>query len=291
MKTWLFSLTALLLGSAHLGAQPAYPRPQLLLEAKDLQAGADKFVILDARSKAKYTEGHIPGAVWVDHDAWSKDFGINPNDKEWPGRASRLGIDNVKPVAVYDDGGVKDAARIWYILRYLGVKDVRLVNGGLAAWKAEKLPLSDKLEAIPLTVFKAGPPLASLHADQDRVLNFLKEKKTQIIDARSEKEYCGDTKTAKRSGSMPGALHLEWNEAIDPKTKKFKSADEVTKLFQDAGIDLSKPSVTYCQSGGRASVMVFTMELMGAKEVANYYRSWSEWGNAEATPVVTPKRK
>ena len=291
MKIWLFSLAALLLLSPHARAQSAYPRPRLLVEAKELQDAGGKLVVLDARSKAKHAEGHVPGAVWVDHDAWSKAFHTDPDAKEWPGRVGGLGVTDKSAVAVYDDGGVKDAARVWYILRYLGVKDVRLVNGGLAAWKAQKLPISDKLESAPLAVFKAGAAVASLHADQDRVLGFLKDKKTQIIDSRSEKEYCGDSKTAKRSGSMPGALHLEWSEALDPATKKFKSADELAKLFQDAGIDLSKPSVTYCQSGGRASVMVFTMELMGAKEVANYYRSWSEWGNAEATPVVTPKRK
>ena len=89
---------------------------------------------------------------------------------------------------------------------------------------------------------------------------------------------------------MPGALHLEWADALDPTTKKFKNADDLAKLFKEAGIDLAKPSVTFCQSGGRASVMVFTMELMGAKEVANYYRSWSECGNAEQTPEATPKK-
>ncbi len=291
MKTRLFSFLALLLVSARgVHAQSAYPRAQLLLEAKDLQAAAGKIVVLDARAKAKYAEGHVPGAVWVDHDAWGKAFNLAPDAKDWPGRVAALGIDNRKPVAVYDDGSVKDAARIWYILRYLGVKDVRLVNGGLAAWKTQKLPLSDKLESAPLVVFNAGPPVASLHADQDRVLGFLKDKKVQIVDSRSEKEFCGDTKLAKRGGTMPGALHLEWADALDPTTKKFKNADDLAKLFKEAGIDLAKPSVTFCQSGGRASVMVFTMELMGAKEVANYYRSWSEWGNAEQTPVVTPKK-
>ena len=62
----------------------------------------------------------------------------------------------------------------------------------------------------------------------------------------------------------------------------------MTKLFEKAGIDPSKPAITYCQSGGRAAVLAFVLELMGGKDVRNYYRSWSEWGNDPDTPVVKP---
>jgi len=111
-------------------------------------------------------------------------------------------------------------------------------------------------------------------------------KKVQIIDARSESEFCGDNKLQnQRGGHIPGAVHLEWSDAIHPDTHKFRSAADLVEIFTDAGIDLTKPSVTHCQSGGRASVMAFTLELMGAKEVSNYYRGWSEWGNTEDTPV------
>ena len=71
----------------------------------------------------------------------------------------------------------------------------------------------------------------------------------------------------------------------------FKSAQELQKVFKKADIDLTKPSVAHCQSGGRSSVMVFAMELMGASDVRNYYRSWAEWGNADDTPIELPKKK
>jgi thiosulfate/3-mercaptopyruvate sulfurtransferase len=128
-------------------------------------------------------------------------------------------------------------------------------------------------------------------ATLEQVKDSLKGHALQIVDARSEAEFCGDTKTAKRNGSIPGALNLEWKELLDGKTKQFKSAAELDQIFKKAGIDLAKPSVAHCQSGGRSSVMVFTMELMGGAEVRNYYRSWAEWGNAEDTPVVIPKKQ
>ena len=291
MKTWLIALAVSLLLSAYVGAQSAYPRAQLLIEAKDLQAAAGKYVVLDARSKKQYAEGHIPGAIWVDLGTWAKAFNVNPNAKDWPARVGALGIDGSKPVVVYDEGSVTSSARVWYILRYLGVKDVRLVNGNLPAWKSQNLPITSKQETVRPVVFNAGPPIALLYADKDRMLDFLKSKKTQIIDSRSLAEFQGEAEMAKRNGTMPGAVHLEWIDSIDSKTGKFKSADALAKQFKDAGVDLVKPSVTFCQSGGRASVMLFTMELMGAKDVANYYRSWAEWGNAEKTPIVTPAKK
>jgi len=78
---------------------------------------------------------------------------------------------------------------------------------------------------------------------------------------------------------------------LDKDTQRFKSAANLRKLFEEAGIALDRPTATHCQSGGRASVMVFGLELMGAKGVSNYYPSWSEWSSSEETPVVPGKAK
>ena len=112
----------------------------------------------------------------------------------------------------------------------------------------------------------------------------------QVLDARSEKEHCGDDDRARRSGTVPGAKHLEWVNLLDAKTGRFKSAAQITKLFESAGIHPKKPATTFCQSGGRASVVAFAYELMTGKPARNYYRSWAEWGNDDATPVEKPKK-
>jgi thiosulfate/3-mercaptopyruvate sulfurtransferase len=92
-------------------------------------------------------------------------------------------------------------------------------------------------------------------------------------------------------GAKHGAKQLEWSDLLDPQTHRFKTAAELRTLFGQAGIALDKPTTTYCQSGGRASVMAFGLELMGVKEVSNYYASWGEWGNADDTPVAPGKPK
>src|SRR5262245_17243002 len=270
------------------GEPRAYVRPELLIETADLPRQAPGFLILDARSKSKYEQGHLAGAVWVDHDAWNKAFAAGQDADEWARRIGKLGIANQTRVIVYDDAMSKDAARIWWILRYWGVQDARLLNGGFKACAAASLPLTKESPEISEKRFVVKRERNRL-ADKADVLNLIKEKKSQIVDSRSEKEYCGEVKFAKKGGAMPGAVLLEWSAAIDPQTHKFKSAGELARLFKDAGIDLKRPIATHCQSGGRSSVMAFTLELMGARDVANYYRGWSEWGNSEDTPIIMPK--
>jgi thiosulfate/3-mercaptopyruvate sulfurtransferase len=272
-------------------AKPAgYPRADLLIEAADLAKPAEPVVILDARPREKYQAGHVPGALWVDHSTWSKKFAEGQDPATWASLIGTVGIAGPETrVVVYDDNLSKDAARIWYILRYWGVKDVRLLNGGWKAWEADgrtveksandTRPVNAKLRAQPERL-----------ATKEQILAALKDKPPQIIDARSQGEFCGETETARKNGAIPGALHLEWSDALDKKTGKFKAPEELVKLLKDAGIDPNKPATTYCQSGGRAAVMAFTLELMGGKDVRNYYRSWSEWGNADDTIIIKPKK-
>lgn len=271
-------------------APARYPRPELLIEPAELAKSAKQYRVVDARPKAKYDAGHVPGAVRADPEEWAKAFAKSQKADEWGRRIGALGIDNRTRVVVYDDVMAKDAARVWWILRYFGARDVRLLNGGWPAWKSAGMPASTE-ETPPAPASFAAEPKASRLATKDEILKQLGKGGPQIIDTRSEGEYCGDTKLAKRGGAIPGAMHLEWTEALDKQTQRFKPAPELRKLLTEAGIDVGKPAVTYCQSGGRAAVMAFTLELMGGKEVANYYRSWSEWGNAEDTPVVRRKAK
>lgn len=276
-----------------LAEEPArYPNAELLLEPAELMKPdiAKKFRILDARPKSDYEKSHLPNAVWVDHDTWSKAFAQGQSPEEWQKLIGRIGIKTDTPVVLYDDHSTNRAARIWWILRYWGIRDVKLLNGGWKGWMAAHGPTSQdipKIEAMEVTLTPHPERLAT----KDQLMKSLPKHDFQIVDARSESEYCGEADTAKRNGAIPGAINKEWTEVIDKKTQRFKSPQELSQLFKDAGIDLNRSSVTYCQSGGRAAVMAFALELMGVKSVRNYYRSWSEWGNAEDTPIERPRQK
>jgi thiosulfate/3-mercaptopyruvate sulfurtransferase len=288
-------LTTLLLALALAPAAekgPAYAKPELLVEPADLAkpAARKKFVILDARAKKAYTAGHVPGALWVDVAGWGKAFAKGQDKDEWGKRVGGLGIDVGVPVVVYGPAKTPEAARLWWLLRYWGVKDVRLLNGGWEAWQASKGE-AEKTENKPTAVTPKLKPQAERLATKEDLLTHLKKGGLgQVIDTRSEKEHCGDDDRAKRSGTVPGSKHLEWVNLLDAKTGRLKTAPAIIKLFEGAGIDPKKPATTFCQSGGRASVMAFTYELMTGKPARNYYRSWAEWGNDDKTPIVKPKK-
>jgi thiosulfate/3-mercaptopyruvate sulfurtransferase len=274
-------------------AGQGYARPDLLIEPAELAKSLDPatFVVLDVRERDKYEAGHVPGARRVDHGAWSKAFGAGTDADAWSRRIGELGIGRRTRVVVYDDNSSKDAARIWWILRYWGIDDVRLLNGGWRGWQRAGLPISKEAPPAPAAVQETLRPRSERLATKAQLLEALPARSLQIIDARSEGEFCGTEKQAKRGGAVPGAKHLEWKDVIDKDSQRIRPASELRDLLKGAGIDPSKPSVTYCQSGGRASVMAFVLELLGAPEVRNYYASWAEWGNAADTPVEPGKPK
>jgi len=271
------------------GPATRYPHADLLMEASELANApvARRDHILDARPHDAYVRGHIPHAIWVDESAWAKAFAAGQKLADWQKRVGALGISEDTPTVVYGTGSTPDGARIWWILHYWGVQDVRLLDGGWYAWTAGHHPIStEETEPSAVTAQLSAHP--DRLATKDQVLAALDKHGFQILDARSEGEYCGSRKMARRGGAIPGATHLEWTQVIDPKTHRFRSADELAAIFHRAHVDLDGIAVTHCQSGGRAAVLAFALELMGGKHVRNYYRGWSEWGNDVHTPIVRP---
>ena len=294
MKTYipLLFVATMFSGTGVMDGAEKHPRSDLLMEPTELAKSqvAKQFVVLDVRTQDEYVQGHVPGAHRVNHDDWKKAFGDGKDAGGWGNRIGDLGISPTTKVVVYDDKGMKDAARIWWILRYWGVEDVRLLNGGWKGWKSSGMPTTDNPTAPASPVkFKAIPHFQRL-TTMAQILDLMQGDPLQIVDARSDDEFCGvDKKGAKRGGAIPGAKHLEWSDLIDQQTQRFKTAEQLRQLFDQAGIDLNRSTASHCNGGGRASVMAFGLELMGAKDVRNYYRGWGEWGNAENAPVTVPQ--
>jgi thiosulfate/3-mercaptopyruvate sulfurtransferase len=292
MPPTLLCLAALLAPTAD--PKPvAYTRPELLIEAEELKKpeALKAYRVLDVRPAAQYKEGHVPGAVPLDAAAWDKAFTEGQDEKKWAALFAAVGVLPTSKVVVYDDNLSRDAARIWWILRYWGVQEVRLLNGGWKAWRQSSGAVDTKQDfAAPTGLPTLKPEAKRLATKTDLLEELKKGEPGQVVDARSAKEFCGDDVRAQRGGAIPGARHLEWSDLLDNRTGKFKPAPELAKVFADGGIDPQKPATTYCQSGGRASVMAFGLELMGGKNVRNYYRSWNEWGNSDDTPIVKPKK-
>lgn len=271
------------------GDAERYPNDRLLVEPSDLKTQSSSLVILDVRDQASYEAGHIPGAISAPHADWQKEFAKSSDAPAWSERIGALGIDGKKPIVIYDNASGNDAARVWFILRYFGAPDVRLLNGFWKGWQAGEFPIETTANA-PKPVPFAARPNEKLRATKEQILGQLSNKSQdrQILDARTLEEHLGSNPLKNpRAGHLPGACHLDWVELIDTKgSQRFKPASELKSLLQKAGVDIHKPVITHCQGGGRSAVMMFTINLLGGKEVANYYESFGEWSKDPDAPVI-----
>src|SRR5690606_22625971 len=148
-----------------------------------------------------------------------------------------------------DDNAMKDAARIWWILRYWGVEDARLLNGGWKTWETAGHPIVEKSESESIQPgdFNVKTQKSRLTL-KDQLLAGLPGRGCEVVDARSFDDHFGiQGLHNERSGAIPGAKHLEWSDLIDSETDRFRSPAELRDLFAQANIDLTRPTATHCQ--------------------------------------------
>lgn len=264
------------------------PVPPVLVAHDELQKRLSEpgLRLLDARPKAEYDKGHLPGAVWVDVKAAEK-LAARPDGladrAAWEAWAAPLGLGPDALVLVYDGKRQLDAARTWWLLRYLGLDKVGLIDGNFPLWQAAGRPVSTdapKVAAQPLKVNFRADRLAT----RDQVRRAMESGSARIVDARSEAEFKGTEKRSKRVGHVPSACPLEWSELVD-KDGRFLAKDAVRALIDKKGIYPGQAIITHCQGGGRASVDAFAFELLGIR-TRNYYLGWSDWGNVDDTPIA-----
>lgn len=273
-------------------APMSYPNAKLLAEPSDLKDTQRTATtrILDVRSAEAYRQGHIPGAVRADAEQWTAQSrqpkGLD-DAAGWAELVGALGIDAQTPVVVYDETVTPTAARIWWLLRYAGHPDVRLLNGGFTAWRDAGGELSR--DEPKITPKKFEPKFQKkMLADRESVRQMIGKAGTCLVDSRSTAEYTGQRAQGPRGGRVPGAKHLEWSNFLDDRGR-FKPAADLAKLLADRKVVANQTAVTYCQSGGRAALDAFALELMGFKDVRNYYGSWAEWSADEKLPIETGK--
>ena len=273
---------------------PAGDTLAMLVEPQTLKAWLDDsslpIRVLDVRPSGKYAAGHIPGAVWVDVGPWTAKShspgGFHDTDY-WADAVGRLGITTETRVVIYGDP-LPSAARVWWALRYVGLRDVALLNGGLKAWTRAGLPTKIDLPNIAPVSFRPRFQADRLIELDDLVQTVAADDpQVVILDARSAGEYTGKVARGPRGGHIPGAVHLDWAELVAP-DGRLKPRDQLRALFQSRGADPDAVVITHCQSGGRASVETFALELAGYTRVKHYYCGWKEWGAAAKAPVEKP---
>ena len=244
-------------------------------------------------AREDYDQGHIPGAVFFDIDDICEPGTSLPHMIPSPDLFARkvgaLGIGDDDRVVVYDSAGLSSAGRAWWMLRLFGHHAVAVLDGGLPKWRAEGRPLDAAVPAPPQRRFTARFD-PSLVRDKRSLLEDLAARREQVVDARASGRFDGTTPEARpglRSGHIPGSRNIPYERVTDPATHQLKSAEELTRLFGDAGVALDRPIVTSCGSGVTACALAFALHLIGHPGAAVYDGSWSEWGLPGDTPIET----
>ncbi|SBS71958.1 sulfurtransferase [uncultured Microbacterium sp.] len=252
-------------------------------------------VVLDIRwrldapdGRDAYRAGHIPGAVYVSLDDELAGHGGPtagrhplPDPADFEAAARGWGLNDGDAVVVYDDWQSFGAARAWWMLTDAGVADVRLLEGGLAAWRSAGLPLeAGAFEPRRGTVTLHPGHLPQLTIDEAAAL----PARGALLDVRAGERYRGETEPIDpQAGHIPGALHLPTTESLDA-DGRFLPGDALRARVEALGVD--GPVGVYCGSGVSAAHAVFALQRAGL-DPALYVGSWSQWSNHPDRPVAT----
>ena len=255
-------------------------------------------VVLDVRwqlgdddGHARYRTGHIPGAVYVDLDSQlagppSPEAGRHPLPEidALTEAARSWGIDDTSPVVVYDDNGNLAAARAWWLLRWGGHRDVRLLDGGLTAWRDSGMRLSTGDTPVrPGSVTLRAGSLPTATIDDVAALGS-DHSKTVLVDARAAERYRGEVEPIDpRAGHIPGAISIPTSENID-ESGRFRAASELRERFAQAGVTDGSAVVAYCGSGVNAAHEIAALEIAGLSGTL-FPGSWSQWSADPARPA------
>lgn len=236
---------------------------------------------------ADFAAAHIPGAAFLDlaglADPSNGLPSMLPSAAAFQHRLRALGVDDDSRIVLYDQSHYRTAARAWWMLRVFGARDVAILDGGFAKWRAEGRAVECGAvapDAGDFTARRDDRPVRTLGQMAANVASGAE----QVLDARSAARFSGeqaDPRPGTAAGHIPGSCNLPYGRLFDA-DGTWQTGDALAREFTAAGIDLARPLVTTCGSGMTAAVLAFGAYLLG-NDAALYDGSWSEWGADPAT--------
>jgi len=269
----------------------------LTIDPDELRAGLAGVTVLDARwrlagrpGREDYAEGHLPGAAFVDLDtelAGAPGSGGRhplPDPARLQAALRAKGVTDQKPVVVYDAGDGQAAARAWWILRWAGHRDTRVLDGGIAAWIAKGHPITTEMPKTPEGNIQVKPgSMPSLTADEAAAT----ATSGTLVDARVAPRFRGEVEPVDPvAGHIPGAVNRPTADNTG-EDGRLRTQAELRDGFTKAGVRDGVPVGAYCGSGVTAAHTVLALHRAGRTDAALYVGSWSDWVTDPTRPVAT----
>lgn len=261
--------------------------------AEHLNDAGIRFVEVDVNTKA-YESGHIPGAVgWNWQTELQDQLRRTISSKEdFEALLSKSGISNDTTIILYGDNNNWFAAWAYWLLKYYGHDDVRILDGGRKKWEAENRELTTETTEVEPADYTIEKVNHEYRAFRDDVSKTLEGSSYGLVDVRSPDEFTGKilappglNELSQRAGHIPGASNIPWSKAVN-EDGTFKSKEELKALYEGEGITPDKEIISYCRIGERSAHSWFVLnELLEYPNVRNYDGSWTEWGNLIDAPI------
>ena len=255
---------------------------QDLISAKTLTGiMKDKNVkIVSVRKVSDYAKVHIDGAVNVEVKKLYKPGAVKyvlKSSNEISAIMGSRGISNTNKIVIYGTGSGKSSGRLYWILKYMGCKDVKILNGHLKAWRTVRGKVTKIKPKITPAKFTAVP-VASYYASTAYVKKNLKNPKIILVDNRSSNEFKGVTGETAKKGHISGAVHFDYAKVMNLPAQTLKSKAELVKMFNAAGITKNKEIILYCESSVRSGIVFLALKsVLGYPKVRVYDGAIYEW--------------
>lgn len=245
--------------------------------------------IIAVDTPADFSASHIPGAQLIQMgDFMAKSGpagGLIPDDAALASRLSDAGLRNDAHIVAYDRAGDGQAARLLYTLDVAGHHAFSLLDGGLSAWRATGLPLDSGTPAHGASDFRVERGDRAV-ADRQWIRARLDSPDVRLLDVRSADEFTGEDVRSARGGHIPGAANLDWRN-LKNEHGQLRDLADIRRMLAERDIDESREVVAYCQTHVRSSYVYLVLKALGYEQLRGYPGAWSDWGNAQDTPVET----